>query len=288
MSSTRRGLLLCAPALVAMLAVVGYPLLHAVWLSLQRYRLTDPGARAFVGLHNYRVVLADPLWWRDVATTALLTASTVAVELALGFAFALTMQRATIGRRTVRTAVILPYGVVTVVSAFAWRYAFAFDSGFVDRWLGLASFDWFGRRGSSLVVIGMAEVWKTTPFMALLLLAGLAQVPDELHDAARIDGANARQRFFRVTLPNMKGAVTVALLFRTLDAFRMFDDVFVMTAGAQGTETVSFLAYRQTIGRTALGLGSAVSVLLFLTMLLMAAAMIKAFAIDLGRARGEP
>jgi multiple sugar transport system permease protein len=123
--------------------------------------------------------------------------------------------------------------------------------------------------------------------VSLLLLAGLAQVPEELQEAARVDGASAAQRLLRVTLPNMKGAVLVAVLFRTLDAFRVFDNVFVMTGGAQGTETVSFLAYRQMIGRTALGLGGAVSVLLFLSVVLIAAGFIKGFGVDLGRVRGD-
>jgi multiple sugar transport system permease protein len=133
----------------------------------------------------------------------------------------------------------------------------------------------------------MSEIWKTTPFMSLLLLAGLAQVPEELQEAARMDGANWRQRLFRVTLPNMKSAIMVAVLFRTLDAYRVFDSIFVMTGGAQETESVSFLAYRQMIGRTALGLGSAVSVLLFLSVLLLAFLFIKAFRVDLTQVRGE-
>jgi len=187
----------------------------------------------------------------------------------------------------VRTSILVPYGIITVVSAFAWRYAFALDSGFVNRWLGLGDFAWFGHRWSALVVIGLSEIWKTTPFMSLLLLAGLAQVPEEYQEAAKVDGATWAQRLFRVTLPNMKAAIMVALLFRTLDAYRIFDSVFVMTGGAQKTETVSFLAYRQTISRTALGLGSAVSVLLFLSVLGIAAVFIKGFRVDLGRVRGE-
>jgi multiple sugar transport system permease protein len=283
----RLGLLLSAPAFLTMVAVVGYPLLDAVWLSLHSYRITDPAGRELVGLRNYVVVLRDPLWWQDVGTTALLTVTTVSVELVVGFAFAMIMHRIVFARRTVRTAILVPYGIVTVVSAFAWRYAFAPGSGFVDSWLGLDRFAWFDGRWSSLFVIGMAEVWKTTPFMALLLLAGLALVPEELQEAAKVDGAGRLQRLFLVTLPNMKAAILVALLFRTLDAYRIFDSVFVMTGGAHGTETVSFLAYRQMIGRTALGLGSAVSVLLFLSVLLIAVLFIRGFGVDLGRARGE-
>jgi multiple sugar transport system permease protein len=187
----------------------------------------------------------------------------------------------------VRTAILVPYGIITVVSAFAWRYAFALDSGFVNDWLSLGDFSWFGDRWSSLFVISLSEIWKTTPFISLLLLAGLAQVPDVLQEASQVDGATWWQRLRRVTLPNMKAAILIAVLFRTLDAYRLFDNVFVMTSGAQGTETVSFLAYRQMISRTALGLGSALSVLLFLSVLLIAAVFIKGFKVDLAQVRGR-
>ncbi len=281
------GWMLCGPAFAVMVAVTAYPMANALWLSMYSYRLTDPAGREFIGLRNYGVILSDGLWWRDVVTTVTLTVVTVAVELVIGLALALVMHRAVVGRRVLRTAILVPYGIVTVVSAFAWRYAFANDSGFVNNWLGLDDFAWFGERWSSLVVIGLSEIWKTTPFMALLLLAGLALVPPSLDEAAEVDGATRWQRLMRVTLPNMKAAIMVALLFRTLDAYRIFDSVFVTTAGAQDTETVSFLAYRQTISRTALGLGSAVSVLLFATVVLIAAVFVKGFRIDLGAVRRD-
>ena len=281
------GWMLCGPAFAVMVAVTAYPMANALWLSMYSYRLTDPAGREFVGLRNYGVILSDGLWWRDVVTTVTLTVVTVAVELIIGLALALVMHRAVVGRRVLRTAILVPYGIVTVVSAFAWRYAFANDSGFVNNWLGLDDFAWFGERWSSLVVIGLSEIWKTTPFMALLLLAGLALVPPSLDEAAEVDGATRWQRLMRVTLPNMKAAIMVALLFRTLDAYRIFDSVFITTAGAQDTETVSFLAYRQTISRTALGLGSAVSVLLFATVVLIAVVLVKGFRIDLGAVRRD-
>src|SRR5690606_35415454 len=189
------------------------------------------------------------------------------------------------GRNIVRTAILIPYGIVTVVSAYAWLYAFRADSGFVPGWLGLESYDFFSQFGSSLLVICLSEIWKTTPFVSLLLLAGLAQIPEELHEAAKVDGASAWQRLWKVTIPSMRGAIMVATLFRTLDAYRIFDNVFVMTGGANGTETVSLLAYRQIISRTAIGLGSAVSVLLFLTVVLIAFLFIKVFRTDLARGR---
>jgi multiple sugar transport system permease protein len=281
------GWYLVAPAVAVMLAVTAYPLGRAVWLSLYSYKLTDPAGKEFVGLRNYGVILTDGLWWQTVFTTVLITVITVAVELVIGFAFASVMHRIIWGRRTVRTAILIPYGIITVVAAYAWQYAFALDSGFVNQWFGLEDKAWFSDRWSALAVIILAEVWKTTPFISLLLLAGLAQVPEELQEAAKVDGATAWQRLWRVTVPNMKAAIMVALLFRTLDAYRIFDTIFIMTSGAEKTESVSFLAYRQTISRTALGMGSAVSVLLFLSVVLIAAGFIRGFKVDLSRVRGD-
>lgn len=277
---------LALPATAAMLLVTAFPTLNALWLSLFSYRLTDPAGREFVGLRNYAVVLGDPLWWEDVETTVVVTAVTVAVELVAGLALALLLHRIPAGRRIVRTAVLVPYGIVSVVSAFAWRFAFSGGTGFVNGWLGLGDHAWFGHRASSLAVLCASEVWKTTPFVSLLLLAGLSQIPEELHEAARMDGASAWQRLRRVVLPNLRPAIAVAVLFRTLDAYRIFDAVFVMTAGAQRTESVSFLAYRQVIVRTALGLGSAVSILLFLSVVLLAVAIARVTGVDLARGRG--
>jgi len=286
----RLGWLLSAPAVTIMLLVTAYPILRAVYLSLFSYRLTDSGNREFVGARNYATVLTDSLWWTDVVTTVIITVVTVAVELVIGFAFAMVMHKIIFGRGPVRTAILIPYGIITVVSAFAWQYAFLPESGFVNTWFDwLVGSDkaWFSERSTSLFVISMSEIWKTTPFMSLLLLAGLAQVPEELQEAAAVDGASRWQRLWKVTLPNMKAAIMVAVLFRTLDAYRIFDSVFIMTAGANETETVSFLAYRQMIGRTALGLGGAVSVLLFLSVFLIAAVFIAGFKVDLGQVRGD-
>lgn len=280
----RLGVLLSAPAVLVLLAVAAYPILNAAYLSLFDYRLTAPGARSFVWFDNYRVILTDPLWWTDFATTLGIAVVTVSAELVLGFAFALVMQKAIFGRGIVRTAVLVPYAVVTVVSAYAWQYAFASDSGFVNSWLGIST-DWFGNRYPALFVICLSEIWKTTSFVSLLLLAGLVQVPEDLQQAAMVDGATWWQRFRRVTLPNMWGAVLVALLFRAIDAFRIFDNVFIMTSGANKTETLSILAYRQTISRAEIGLGSAVSVLLFLGVLLICFVFIKILRADVGTVR---
>ncbi len=283
----RLGLRLSAPAFLVMILVTAYPLAYALVLSLYRYRLTDPDGREFVGLKNYFVVLTDPVWWSSVSTTAIITVISVAVELVLGFGFAWVMYRILLGRSIIRTAILVPYGIVTVVSAFVWRYAFQLDSGFVNQWFGLDDFNWFGQRWSSLFVITLSEIWKTTPFISLLLLAGLVQVPEELQEAAKVDGATAWQRLRKVVLPNMKAAIMVAVLFRTLDAWRIFDNPFVMTGGANNTETLSFLAYRQNVTLVNLGAGSAVSVLLFGTVVLIAFIFIKVFRTDLSQVRGD-
>ncbi|GAB3198618.1 sugar ABC transporter permease [Geodermatophilus arenarius] len=287
------GWILAGPAFVVMLLVTAYPIIQAVYYSLFNYRLTDPENRSFDGLGNYWVILTDGVWWQSILVTVIITVVTVAVELVLGFALALVMAKALSSiRPVVRAAILIPYAVITVVSAYAWAFAFRINTGFVNSWFawlpGVSdTTDWFGGQGSSLFVICLAEIWKTTPFISLLLLAGLAQVPEVLQEAAKVDGATWWQRMWRVTIPNMKAAIMVALLFRTLDAFRIFDSIFIMTAGANNTESVSFLAYRQTISRVEIGLGSAVSVLLFLSVVLIAFSFIKGFRVDLAQARGE-
>ena len=283
----RLGWMLAGPAFLLMLVVTIYPILNALWLSLFDYRLTDEAGRSFVGLGNYLTILSDGLFWRQFAVTVAITVVTVSVELVLGFALALVMHRALLLRRSIRTAILIPYGIITVVSAYAWQYAFSNTYGFINPLFGLGDFDWFGSTVPAVFAICVSEIWKTTPFMSLLLLAGLAQIPDDYLEAAQVDGATWWQRISRVVLPNMKAAIMVALLFRTLDAFRIFDNVFIMTAGAQGTETLSFLAYRQTISRTAIGLGSAVSVILAVLVVLIAVLFIKVFRTDLAQARGD-
>jgi len=271
--------MLCTPAAIAMLLVTAYPMLYALWLSLFRYDLRFPEERYFVGLDNYVSVLTSEAWWKALLNTVLITVGSVSLELVLGFAFALVMHRALMGLWLVRTSLLVPYGIITVVAAMSWRFAFDPTTGFVNALLGLEG-AWLAQRWSAFFVIIQTEIWKTTPFMALLLLAGLTLVPEDLLRAARVDGANAVQRFFRVTLPLMRSVMLVALLFRTLDAFRIFDTVFVQTRGAQGTETVSIVGYDALITRLNLGLGSAVSVLIFLCVLVIATLYVKRFGVE--------
>ena len=270
--------LLCAPAVIAMLLVTAYPIIYAVVLSLQKLDLRFPDEGGFVGFDNYVTVLSSPLWWESVFNTVFIAVVSVGIELVLGMAIALVMFRAPFFRGPVRTTVLIPYGIITVVAAFAWFYAFDPASGFVNG-LPFVPDDkaWFGDRWTALGVIIAAEVWKTTPFIALLLLAGLTTIDDGLYEAAKVDGASAWQRFWKITLPLMKPAILVAVLFRTLDAFRVFDSIFVMTGGGQDTQSVSIVGYDQLISRVNLGLGSAVSVLIFLMVLLIAFLFVRGF-----------
>jgi multiple sugar transport system permease protein len=285
-SERKLGWMLSAPAVIMMLLVTAYPIVYAIVLSLQELDLRFPEDRGFAGLDNYVTVLTSELWWTDVFNTLFITVISVAIELALGMAIALVMYRAIFGRGVVRTAVLIPYGIVTVVAAFSWQFAFQPDTGFVNQLPLIADdMDWFGGRFSSFAVIIMAEVWKTTPFMALLLLAGLTTIDRGLYEAAKVDGATAWQRFVRITLPLMKPAILVALLFRTLDAFRVFDTIFIMTGGAQDTESVSILGYNQLIERLNLGLGSAVSVLIFFAVLIIAFIYVKGFGVRMAEGR---
>ena len=288
-SERKLAWMLCAPAVLAMLLVTAYPIAYAVVLSLQDVDLRFPDEGGFVGLSNYTAVLTSDLWWTDIFNTVFIMVISVAVELVLGMAIAMVMYRAIFGRGVVRTSVLIPYGIITVVAAFAWQFAFSPETGFVNN-LPLISdeMDWFGGRFSSFAVIILAEIWKTTPFMALLLLTGLVTIDSQLYEAARVDGATAWQRFTRITLPLMKPAILVALLFRTLDAFRVFDTIFVMTRGALDTESVSILGYNQLISRLNLGLGSAVSVLIFLCVFLIAFVFVRGFGakVEEGRPGG--
>jgi multiple sugar transport system permease protein len=281
----RLGLYLVAPAVIVMLAVTAYPLGYSVWLSLMRYNLRFPDDHKFVGLSNYGKILSSSVFWSDMRATFTIVVITVVIELILGMALALVMHRAIFGRRTVRTSILLPYGIITVVAAFAFQFAVSPDlGGFLFK---NSDNPPLNNHWGSIAVICATEIWKTTPFMSLLLLAGLATVPEELIEAAKVDGASAWQRLWRVILPSMKGAVLVAVLFRTLDAVRIFDTVFIQTRGANDTTTLSMLGYNQLINQLNLGLGSAVSIILFLIVIIIAFIFVKGFRTNLGQVRGE-
>jgi multiple sugar transport system permease protein len=185
------------------------------------------------------------------------------------------MYRTLFGRGTVRTAALVPYGIVTVAAAYGWQYAWTPSIGYLS-----AAFNNSAPLTSeykAIAVIILAEIWKTTPFMGLLLLAGLSLVPEDLQKAAKVDGASAWQRFTKITLPLMKPAILVALLFRTLDSFRIFDNIFILTQGSNGTGSVSILAWDNLFNALNLGIGSAISILIFICVAVIAFVYIKGF-----------
>jgi multiple sugar transport system permease protein len=275
-SERRLAYFLIAPAVVLMLAVTAYPIVYAVWLSLQRYNLATPDDTSFVGLGNYVTVLTDRYWWTALLVTLAITVVSVAIEFVLGMALALVMHRTIFGKGAVRTAILIPYGIVTVAASYSWYYAWTPGTGYLANLLPEGSAP-LTEQLPSLAIVVLAEVWKTTPFMALLLLAGLALVPQDLLNAAQVDGAGAWKRLFKVILPLIKPAILVALLFRTLDAFRIFDNIYVLTGGTNNTGSVSILGYDNLFKAFNLGLGSAISVLIFLSVAIIAFIYIKIF-----------
>jgi multiple sugar transport system permease protein len=276
LSEQRLALLLVAPAALLMLTVTAYPIGYAVWLSLQRNNLAVPDDTAFIGLGNYVTILTDRYWWTALAVTLGITVVSVTVEFVLGLTLALVMHRTLVGKGMVRTAILIPYGIVTVVASYSWYYAWTPGTGYLANLLPHGSAP-LTSQIPSLAIVVVAEVWKTTPFMSLLLLAGLALVPEELLKAAQVDGAGPWRRLTGVTLPIIKPAVVVALLFRTLDAFRIFDNIYVLTNGATNTDSVSILGYDNLFKGFNVGLGSAISVLIFVCVGLIALLFIKVF-----------
>lgn len=269
----RLGLMLCAPAIIIMLAVTAYPIVYAFWLSLQRADLRTPDANQFVWFDNYVTVLSSGIWWQAFWVTSFMTFFGVIFELILGMALAIIMHRTIVGRGLVRTSALVPYAIVTVVAAFSWRFAWTQGLGYLAGPDSAPLTQYW----PSVWIIILAEVWKTVPFMALLLMAGLALVPEDLLKAAALDGASAIQRFRLITIPLIKPSILVAVLFRTLDAFRIFDNIFVLTQGANKTSSVSMLGYSNLIKGLNLGIGSTISVLIFITIAIIAFIFIKLF-----------
>jgi multiple sugar transport system permease protein len=271
----RLGFMLIAPAVIVMLAVAAYPIVYAVILSLQRYNLALPQNRAWVGLANYGAVLTSSYWWQALWTTLIITVFSVSITLVLGMALAFVLHRTIFGRGVIRTTSLIPYGIVTVAAAYSWQYAWTPSQGYLSALFNNSAP--LTNHVQALIVIIIAEIWKTTPFMALLLLAGMSLVPDDLLKAARVDGATGWQRFTRIMLPLMKPAILVALLFRTLDSFRIFDNIYILTLGANGTGSVSILGYDNLFNALNLGIGSTISILIFICVAIIAFLFIKGF-----------
>ena len=259
--------MLLSPALIVIALVAAYPIGYAIWLSLNEYSVRVPGLSRWAGFKNYTEAFGSADFWAAVKNTFIFTGISVTLELAIGLGMALAMHAAFKGRGLLRTVVLVPWAVLTVVSAITWRTLFEPNLGLVPVILGkigvAENVVWLGQEGYAMAVMILADVWKTAPFMALLLLAGLQVIPDDVYDAAKVDGATAWQRFRSITVPLLMPAILVALIFRTLDALRIFDLPYVLTQGANGTTTLSLIAHQELTTNRLIGYGSALSVLTF-------------------------
>lgn len=293
-AEARLGRALVAPAVGIIALVALFPLGYTVWESLHLHDLRMPWrGRPFVGLANYGEALGDPRFWGAMWHTALFTVFSVGLEMALGLVLALALNRAYRGRGLVRAAVLVPWAIPTVVAALLWRFMFEGEAGIANAILvqiGVLGepLIWFIDSIAAWVPIVLSDVWKMTPFVALLLLAGLQNIDASLYEAARIDGASAWRQFRHVTLPLLKPAILVALIFRTLDAFRVFDLIFVMTGGGPGTATepIALYTFYALLQNLRFGYGSALSVIIFLVTFGLAVLYIRVLGADMtGEAR---
>lgn len=267
--------IMMAPALTLLALIAVYPVLRTMWLSLHEMSLTDPGSGyPFIGFNNYVKIFKDARALAAINFTLRFTFCTVIIELIIGFATALVMNKGFRGRGIVRAAILVPWAIPTSVSALMWKFIYNDQYGlFNDVLLKFGVIDsyraWLSTPGGSFMALVITDVWKTSPYMGLLILAGLQMIPEELYESAKIDGANVFKRFSSITLPIVKGSVLVAMLFRTLDAFRVFDLVSVMTDGANGTESVSLYAYKNLMKFLDFGYGSAMAVMVFIAVFII-------------------
>jgi multiple sugar transport system permease protein len=265
----RLAFFMVSPSMLLIALVAAYPIIYAIWLSLHEYSVRVAGLSRWAGFGNYSEALGNSDFWDAMVTTLIFSAASVALEFVIGLAMALCMHEAFRGQSVLRTVVLVPWAVLTVVTAIMWRTIFESPQGFVNNILG-GDTVWLGEEPHALIVIIIADVWKTAPFMALLILAGLQTIPGEIYEAARVDGATKWQRFIKITLPLLKPAILVALIFRTLDALRIFDLPYILTKGANGTTTLSLIAQQTFAENRIYGLGAAYSVLTFITVMIVA------------------
>ena len=274
MGERRLAFFMVSPSMVMIALVAAYPIIYALWLSLHEYSVRVAGLSRWAGFRNYTEALSNPDFWDAMVTTLVFSAASVSLEFLIGLGMALCMHEAFRGQGVLRTVVLVPWAVLTVVTAIMWRTIFESPQGFVNSILG-GDTVWLGQEPHALIVIIIADVWKTAPFMALLLLAGLQTIPGEIYEAARVDGATVWQRFVKITLPLLTPAILVALIFRTLDALRIFDLPYVLTKGANGTTTLSLIAQQTFAENRIYGLGAAYSVLTFITVMIVAGIYIR-------------
>lgn len=285
----RTGWTLILPALIMLLLVYAYPILRAFWLSVYTQNLGTELQRVFSGLSNYQRMAGDGRFWQSLSNTAIFTTASVLLELILGIGVALVLNQAFRGRSIVRTITLIPWALPTAIMGIAWAWIFNDQYGVVNdilRRLGLidAGISWLGDPTLAMIAVILADVWKTTPFIALLLLAGLQSISNDLYEAHALDGASAWQSFWNITIPLLMPQIVIALLFRFAQAFAIFDLIQVMTGGgpAGATETVSIYIYSTVMRYLDFGYGSALIVVTFL--ILVAAVAIASFFLSRTRA----
>lgn len=284
---TRAAWLFLTPTLVAMALVAGWPLARTFWFSFTDANLTDMGASQFVGLESLRTVLEDEDWWTTVWTTFRFAFVSVFLETVLGLIIAMALHAKFRGRALLRAAVLVPWAIPTVVSARMWGWMFNDSYGVINAILlkvGLIDepLAWIAESGLSFAAVVAVDVWKTTPFMALLILAALQMLPEDMYEAARIDGAGPIRVFFQITLPVLRGPLMVAIIFRMLDALRVFDVFFVLTGGSTDTMPMAGYSRQRMFEYQEIGVGSASASLLFALIALFTAVYMVVGRVKLG------
>lgn len=265
----RTGWLFLLPTIAIVMCVSFYPLLRTFYTSLTDTRMASGREPQFVGLANYADILGRNSFWEAMRHTLFFTVCSVSIEMVLGLSVALIVNSGFRGRGIVRAAMLIPWALPTVVSAKVWNYMLVDTYGVLNDLLYTRlhilphKVAWLAEPGLAMLSIIAVDVWKTTPFVVLLLLAGLQLIPRGMYEAAAVDGAGRWEQFRRITFPLLKPAILVTLIFRTLDALRVFDAIWVLTRGQIGTESLATYAYRQMIDFRKLGYGSAVSVMIF-------------------------
>lgn len=265
----RSAWLFIAPMLIVLALVAGWPLLRTIWFGFTDANLSDLEGAEFVGFLNYGYLLTDPEWWNAVWNTMVFASISVTLETVFGLGIALALDAHFRGRGLLRAAVLIPWAIPTVVSAQMWGWMFHDVFGVINevlKILGLISepIAWTASPDTALIAVIMVDVWKTTPFMALLLLAGLQMLPNECYESAKVDGVHPLRVFFKVTLPLLKPALMVAIIFRVLDALRIFDLIYVMSGNNKDTMSMSVYARQQLVDFQDVGYGSAAATCLFL------------------------
>jgi ABC-type sugar transport system permease subunit len=283
----RLGYMLVAPVLIVLLAVTAYPLFYNLWNSFHHVDYLAPPVGGFAGVSNYAKLFSADQFVPALVHTIGFTVVSVTVETAIGLALALALTRPFRGRGIVRAAIFIPWAVPTVVSAELWKTMFDPQDGFVNYLLAqlhlpLASTTWLDSTWTAWTALLIADAWRNTPFMAIVLLAGLQVIPHDIYEAAKIDGANAWQTFRRLTLPLLKPALTVALIYRTLSSFLIFDVVYIMTSGGPGTSTsvLSLLNYQAFLSDFDFGYGGAIAVALVVMALIIATVYVRVFRVE--------